>query len=72
MLDPSEDLMFTASCLIFFAFVITVVFTLPFCFQQTIAVIQAGHGLLQLGSCKIVSFHFHSSLSICSLSSSHD
>ena len=27
-----------------------------FIFDQTIAVIQAGHGLLQLGSCKIVSF----------------
>lgn len=27
-------------------------------FDQTIAVIQAGHGLLQLGSCKIVSFFF--------------
>ncbi len=25
--------------------------------EQTIAVIQAGHGLLQLGSCKIVSFY---------------
>lgn len=29
-----------------------------FSLEQTIAVIQAGHGLLQLGSCKIVSFFF--------------
>ncbi|CDY32311.1 BnaC01g36300D [Brassica napus] len=37
---------------------------------QTIAVIQAGHGLLQLGSCKIENLHFVTSQASTSLSSS--